>query len=154
LLSFLSSGQLPSSEDSGHHRPNQHASEAPQIEEALNALDNEPDSWTPYIARSIYPHLPSYASPFTCSVPLTRIRDIAHRNYIPSDVKMYIKHNLQNKLHRCAGPEDAKTCERILDQIGHGGYSLYFVHQLHAAALAHRGQEPGDQGPHGRVRAL
>jgi hypothetical protein len=24
----------------------------------------------------------------------------------------------------------------------------------HAAALAHQGQEPGDQGPHGRVRAL
>jgi phosphoglucan, water dikinase len=108
----------------------------------------------PYIARSIYPHLPSYASQYTCSVPLTRIRDISHWNDISSDVKKDIKHNLQNRLHQCAGPEDLKTCERILDQVGHGGYSPYFVHQLNAAALAHRGQEPGDQGPHGRTRAL
>jgi phosphoglucan, water dikinase len=85
MLSFLSSGQLPCSEDSGHHRPNHHASEYQQIEKALNALYNEPDSWAPYIAHFIYPHLPSYASQFTCLVPLTRIRDIAHRTDIPSD---------------------------------------------------------------------
>jgi phosphoglucan, water dikinase len=130
------------------------AREDQQIEEALDALYNELESWAPYISSFIYPHRPSYASQFTCSVPLTRIRDISHRNDIPSDVKKDIKHNLQNRLHRCAVPEDLKTCERILDQVGHGIYSPYFVHQLHAAALAHRGQEPGDQGPHGRVRAL
>ena len=48
------------------------------------------------------------------TVPLTRIRDIAHRNDIPHDLKNEIKHRLQNKLHRCAEPNDLKTCEEIL----------------------------------------
>jgi hypothetical protein len=33
------------------------------------------------------PSLPSFKSEFTASVPLTRIRDIAHRNDIPRDLK-------------------------------------------------------------------
>ena len=36
-------------------------------------------------------------------MPLTRIRDIAHRNDIPQNVKQEIKHTIQNKLHRNAG---------------------------------------------------
>ncbi len=47
-------------------------------------------------------------------MPLTRIRDIAHRNDIPQSLKSEIKNRLQNKLHRCAEPSDLKTCEEIL----------------------------------------
>lgn len=144
-LTFLSNGQLACYEDRGHHRPNHHAAEAQQIESRLNELipnlrDVESDfrcfdkhsrtQWIPYIARSIYPRLPSFASQFTVSVPLTRIRDIAHRGDIPHDLKQEIKHKLQNKLHRCAGPEDLKTCEDLLSRVSQGGYSCDFVHQL------------------------
>jgi len=48
---------------------------------------------------------------------LTRIRDIAHRNDIPSQLKQEIKHRLQNKLHRCADPNDLKTCEELIARI-------------------------------------
>lgn len=144
-LTFLSTGQVPCREDHGHHRPNHHASEAQQIESCLNALmpelsdeedvlqtrdDDALSLWIPYVARNIYPQLPSFATQFTVSVPLTRIRDIAHRGDIPHDLKQEIKHTLQNKLHRCAGPEDLKTCENILDRVSHGGYSEDFVQQL------------------------
>ena len=45
--------------------------------------------------RKIHPCLPSFKSEFTASVPLTRIRDIAHRNDIPHDLKVMITfHNL------------------------------------------------------------
>lgn len=40
------------------------------------------------IIRKIHPCLPSFKSEFTASVPLTRIRDIAHRNDIPHDLKV------------------------------------------------------------------
>lgn len=40
------------------------------------------------IVRKIHPCLPSFKSEFTASVPLTRIRDIAHRNDIPHDLKV------------------------------------------------------------------
>lgn len=148
-LSFLSSGQLPCLEDGGHHRPNCHAHEARRIEAALPAaiqaaIDSEypscstasthPESpncvYIPYVVRKIFPMLPSYSSQFTVSVPLTRIRDIAHRNDIPDDLKLDIKHNLQNKLHRSAGPEDLHTSERILQTISHGGFSQLFVDQF------------------------
>jgi phosphoglucan, water dikinase len=147
-LSFLSSGQVVCHEDHGHHRPNHHASEAQKIELALDSLfewnpldaaeqnsGTEAEAqarspWCAYVARSIYPQLPSYSSQFTVSVPLTRIRDIAHRGDIPHDLKQEIKHSLQNKLHRCAGPEDLQTCERILARVQNGGYSRDFVEQL------------------------
>ena len=51
------------------------------------------------------------------TVPLTRIRDIAHRNDIPHDLKNEIKNTLQNKLHRCADPGDLRTCENIMERI-------------------------------------
>lgn len=136
-LSFLASGQIRCEEDNGHHRPNHLASEARQIEDALDALHEGQDvdgsgqwSWAPFVARSIFPHLPSHATQFTVSVPMTRIRDIAHRGDIPHSLKQEIKHTLQNKLHRCAGPEDMETCERILDRVSGGGYSEEFVNQL------------------------
>lgn len=76
--------------------------------------------------------LPSFSESFTASVPLTRIRDIAHRNDIPSDLKREIKHTLQNKLHRNAGPEDLVATEAMLDRITAPGtdYSGAFVHEF------------------------
>ncbi|MCK5341493.1 MAG: hypothetical protein KAJ60_10480, partial [Desulfobulbaceae bacterium] len=85
-----------------------------------------------FIMRKIYPWLPSYDRAFVRAEPLTRIRDIAHRNDIPQELKKEIKHTLQNKLHRCAGPEDLATSEKILQRItaGHGEYSSDFVEQF------------------------
>lgn len=39
--------------------------------------------------------LPSFTEAFTATVPLTRIRDIAHRGDIPHDIKQEIKHTIQ-----------------------------------------------------------
>ena len=68
-------------------------------------------------ARRVLPWLPSFSGAFTCAVPLTRIRDIAHRNDIPHDVKQQIKHTIQNKLHRNAGPEDLVATEAMLARV-------------------------------------
>lgn len=127
-LSFLSTGQLRCEEDGGHHRPNRHAEAAKAIDAALKSATA--DDYAPFVARRIYPLLPSYAPQFTVSTPLTRIRDIAHRGDIPHDLKQEIKHTLQNKLHRCAGPEDLVTCANLLERVSHGGYSDAFVHEL------------------------
>ena len=51
------------------------------------------------------------------AVPMVRIRDICHSKYVPRDLKKEIKHTLQNKLHRCAEPNDLKTCENILQKV-------------------------------------
>lgn len=42
------------------------------------------------VIRKIHPSLPSFKAEFTASVPLTRIRDIAHRNDIPHDFKVQL----------------------------------------------------------------
>ncbi|PXF43672.1 Phosphoglucan, water dikinase, chloroplastic [Gracilariopsis chorda] len=137
-LSFLSNGQVKCEEDGGHHRPNHHALEAQKLEAALDSIvkhvmDNtslrkssQPESYIPYVIRKVYPQLPSYSSQFTTSVPLTRIRDIAHRNDIPHDFKQEIKRTLQNKLHRCAGPEDLQTSARLLERINNSDFSHDF----------------------------
>jgi len=57
--------------------------------------------------------LPSFTEEYTASTPLTRIRDIAHRNDIPHDLKQTIKHTIQNKLHRNAGTGDGLFRLRI-----------------------------------------
>ncbi|KAF3500958.1 hypothetical protein F2Q69_00039833, partial [Brassica cretica] len=84
------------------------------------------------VARKIHPCLPSFKAEFTASVPLTRIRDIAHRNDIPHDLKQEIKHTIQNKLHRNAGPEDLIATEAMLERITEtpGKYSGDFVEQF------------------------
>ncbi len=61
---------------------------------------------------------------------MTRIRDIAHRNDIPKDLKNDIKHRLQNKLHRCAEPSDLKTCEELINRVRHGDYNSNFKEQF------------------------
>ena len=127
-LRFLATGELRCQEDGRHYRPKHHAEAALQIETALERLSTPETAW---IVRRIYPYLPSWNEEFRRSEPLTRIRDIAHRNDIPSELKQEIKHRLQNKLHRCAGPEDLLTAKEILGRITAGaGYPPAFVQEF------------------------
>lgn len=128
-LRFLGTGEISTTEDGRHYRPSHHARLAQQITEKLTALTT-PDN--AFIIRKIYPWLPSFDTPFTRAEPLTRIRDIAHRNDIPQELKKEIKHTLQNKLHRCAGPEDLVTSEKLLKRItaNEGEYPAPFVEQF------------------------
>ncbi len=128
-LRLLATGELKCEEDGRHFRPNHHAEAALRIEAALERLSTPETAW---ILRRIYPYLPSLAEEFRRSEPLTRIRDIAHRNDIPPDLKREIKQRLQNKLHRCAGPEDLRTSEEILRRITApgAGYAPAFVQEF------------------------
>src|SRR2546425_11098995 len=128
-LRFLGTGEIPCAEDGRHFRPAHHARIALRIQELLARLTT-PDNAC--VARKIYPWLPSSAHSFRRPEPLTRIRDIAHRNDIPSDLKLEIKHSLQNKLHRCAGTEDMVTCSALLQRITAPGanYPSAFVEQF------------------------
>ena len=128
-LRFLGAGEVACAEDGQHFRPAHHARIALEIQERLARLASPEEV---FIARRIYPWLPSAARPFRRAEPLTRIRDIAHRNDIPQDLKRELKHSLQNKLHRCAGPEDLVTANAILERIAAPGahYSPAFVEQF------------------------
>jgi len=128
-LRFLSTGEVACAEDGRHFRPNHHASTAADIESVLETVTDADNAW---ILRKVYPWLPSFADDFCRREPLTRIRDIAHRNDIPHDLKNEIKHRLQNKLHRCAGPEDFQTSAEILQRITAPGanYAPEFVRQF------------------------
>ena len=128
-LRFFGTGEIPCVEDGRHFRPGHHARIALQIRERLAKLAS-PD--TAFILRKIYPWLPSSSQEFQRAEPLTRIRDIAHRNDIPPDLKREIKTTLQNKLHRCAGPEDLVTSAALLERITApaAGYSAPFVEQF------------------------
>ncbi|MEJ2690371.1 MAG: PEP/pyruvate-binding domain-containing protein, partial [Deltaproteobacteria bacterium] len=128
-LRFLGIGELNAVEDGRHYRPSHHARMAQQIVERLAAIATTQNA---FIMRKIFPWLPSYESEFTRAEPLTRIRDIAHRNDIPQELKKEIKHTLQNKLHRCAGPEDLVTSTKLLQRITDGkvSYSAAFVEQF------------------------
>ena len=128
-LRFLNSRQIPCEEDGRHFRPSHHARTALQIQQQLARITVPANA---FLIRKIYPWLPSTAEPFQRAEPLTRIRDIAHRNDIPSELKGEIKRTLQNKLHRCAGPEDLATSQALLDRITAPGadYSAAFVDQF------------------------
>jgi phosphoglucan,water dikinase len=128
-LRFLGAGQIRCEEDGRHFRPAHHARIALQIRQRLAQITTPADA---FIARQIYPWLPSSAETFQRPEPLTRIRDIAHRNDIPQDLKREIKNSLQNKLHRCAGPEDLATSTALLARITAPGanYSPEFVEQF------------------------
>ncbi|XP_038877930.1 phosphoglucan, water dikinase, chloroplastic [Benincasa hispida] len=133
-LKWINTGQIPCFEDGGHHRPNRHAEISRIIFRELERLSSKKDI-SPQVAlivRKIHPCLPSFKSEFTASVPLTRIRDIAHRNDIPHDLKQEIKHTIQNKLHRNAGPEDLIATEAMLTRItkNPGEYSEAFIEQF------------------------
>ena len=128
-LLFLGTGEIPCSEDGRHFRPAQHARLASQIQDRLARLTTTENQ---FIVRKILPWLPSSAETFRRPEPLTRIRDIAHRNDIPQDLKREIKTTLQNKLHRCAGPEDLFTSAALLERITAAGaaYAAPFVEQF------------------------
>ncbi|KAK1270965.1 hypothetical protein QJS04_geneDACA004426 [Acorus gramineus] len=144
-LKWINTGQIPCFEDGGHHRPNRHAEISSQIFRELERMSHRKDA-SPQdvlVIQKIHPCLPSFKSEFTASVPLTRIRDIAHRNDIPHELKFFaflihfnhqqeIKHTIQNKLHRNAGPEDLIATEAMLARItkNPGEYSKAFVEQF------------------------
>ncbi|KAK6115543.1 hypothetical protein DH2020_007812 [Rehmannia glutinosa] len=133
-LKWINTGQIPCFEDGGHHRPNRHAEISRLIFRELERISSRKDTSLQEILviRKIHPCLPSFKAEFTASVPLTRIRDIAHRNDIPHDLKQEIKHTIQNKLHRNAGPEDLIATEAMLARITKkpGEYSEAFVEQF------------------------
>ncbi|KRH36357.2 hypothetical protein GLYMA_10G298000v4 [Glycine max] len=123
-LKWINTGQISCFEDGGHHRPNRHAEISRLIFRELERHTSRKDISPQVIymrevlvIRKIHPCLPSFKAEFTASVPLTRIRDIAHRNDIPHDLKLQIKHTIQNKLHRNAGPEDLVATEAMLAKI-------------------------------------
>ncbi|CAN1346657.1 Phosphoglucan, water dikinase, chloroplastic [Linum perenne] len=131
---WINTGQIPCFEDGGHHRPNRHAEISRLIFRELERISSRKDT-SPQevlVIRKIHPCLPSFKAEFTASVPLTRIRDIAHRNDIPHDLKQEIKHTIQNKLHRNAGPEDLVATEAMLARItkNPGEYNGAFVEQF------------------------
>ncbi|KAK3204499.1 hypothetical protein Dsin_018545 [Dipteronia sinensis] len=133
-LKWINIGQIPCFEDGGHHRPNRHAEISRLIFRELEKIScrKETSYQEVLVIRKIHPCLPSFKAEFTASVPLTRIRDIAHRNDIPHDLKQEIKHTIQNKLHRNAGPEDLVATEAMLARItkNPGEYSEAFVEQF------------------------
>jgi phosphoglucan,water dikinase len=128
-LRFLGTSQIRCVEDGRHFRPGNHARLAQQIQGRLGEVANPENS---FILRRIYPWLPSSSQTFQRAEPLTRIRDIAHRNDIPGELKREIKTSLQNKLHRCAGPEDLVTSLALLERITAPGthYPEAFVAQF------------------------
>ncbi|KAE9618610.1 putative phosphoglucan, water dikinase [Lupinus albus] len=133
-LKWINTGQIACFEDGGHHRPNRHAEISRlifrELERHTSRKDISPQEVL--VIRKIHPCLPSFKAEFTASVPLTRIRDIAHRNDIPHDLKTQIKHTIQNKLHRNAGPEDLIATEAMLAKItkNPGEYNEAFVEQF------------------------
>ncbi len=114
FLKLVASGAIPGHEDGGHYRPSHHAELGLEIEHVLLA-DVRPENRS--LVRGILRWLPSHDLPFRRAEPLTRIRDIAHRNDIPQPLKNEIKGTLQNKLHRSAGPEDLQTSADLLARI-------------------------------------
>ncbi|XP_027165798.1 phosphoglucan, water dikinase, chloroplastic [Coffea eugenioides] len=133
-LKWINTGQIPCFEDGGHHRPNRHAEISRLIFRELERISYGKDTSPQEILviRKIHACLPSFKAEFTTSVPLTRIRDIAHRNDIPHELKQEIKHTIQNKLHRNAGPEDLVATEVMLEKVtkNPGEYNEAFVEQF------------------------
>ncbi|KAJ8547034.1 hypothetical protein K7X08_010620 [Anisodus acutangulus] len=133
-LKWINTGQIPCLEDGGHHRPNRHAEISRLIFREVEKVSSRNDTSLQEILviRKMQPCLPSFKAEFTQSVPLTRIRDIAHRNDIPHDLKQEIKHTIQNKLHRNAGPEDLVSTAAMLERITKkpGQYNEAFVEQF------------------------
>lgn len=131
-LTWVSNGSIRCVEGGGHHRPNHHARLSMMIFRSLEWIIGEragtPDA---LFARRMQTRIPSFTDEFMQSTPLTRIRDIAHRNDIPQDLKREIKHTIQNKLHRNAGPEDLAASESLLRRImdNRHEYSEDFVNQ-------------------------
>ena len=135
-LYFINSGQIKCNEDGTHFRPNHSSQHAFNIFKKLykqifsNSEKMNENSFS-IIAHSILRNLPSFNEQFMVSVPLTRIRDIAHRSDIPRDLKQEIKHKLQNKLHRNASSDDLIVCEYFIDKIKNADYSEAFKQEFY-----------------------
>eukprot|EP00803_Ostreobium_quekettii_P004598 evm.model.scf_1052.1 EVM.evm.TU.scf_1052.1 scf_1052:16591-22201(-) len=134
FISWVNQGILPCVEAGGHRRPNNHAELAQHIFRSLEWVNGPEYRGTraSKVARWLQTKIPSLSAEFRRSEPLTRIRDIAHRNDIPQDLKKEIKHTLQNKLHRNAGPEDLVAAELMCDRIRKDADNLSesFVHEF------------------------
>jgi phosphoglucan,water dikinase len=133
-LSWVASGAVPCVEAGGHHRPNHHAELSRAAFRSLEwvAVGGGAGGAAPLLARRLHTRLPAFAEAYTASTPLTRIRDIAHRGDIPQWLKSEIKHTIQNKLHRNAGPEDLVATEALLGRVtaNPGEFPDAFVHEL------------------------
>ncbi|MCL5024586.1 MAG: TIM barrel protein [Nitrospirae bacterium] len=128
-LRFIGTGEIPCGEDGGHYRPSYHARTSHRIYALLAGSATQKNA---LVLRKIYPWLPSFDREFMRAEPLTRIRDIAHRNDIPRELKDEIKHTLQNKLHRSAGPEDLAASGALLKRITAPGasYPTAFIEEF------------------------
>lgn len=133
-LKWVNTGQIVCYEDGQHYRPNKHAEISRRIFVELERISGEKNVGLKelLVIQKIHPCLPAFKAEFTASVPLTRIRDIAHRNDIPHDLKQEIKHTIQNKLHRSAGPEDLVATEMMLARVtkNPGEYNEAFVKEF------------------------
>ena len=118
-LSLVNSGALPCAEAGGHARPSRHAAASRVVFRALEWGIGDPKQprEVAALSRRLHARLPSFADEFTAATPLTRVRDLAHRNDIPQELKQEIKHTIQNKLHRNAGPEDLVATESLLARL-------------------------------------
>jgi phosphoglucan,water dikinase len=146
-LFWISVGAIACVEDGTHYRPNHHAGSAERMFGAIEAAERFADELTHRgehhgsrelraLIRRLHPRLPAFTAEFTQSVPLTRIRDIAHgkgdEHGKCREVRQEIKHTIQNKLHRCAGPEDLVATEAMLAKLTAPGtdYPEAFVNEF------------------------
>lgn len=133
-LKWIRTGQIACCEDAKHYSLDQHAEISRKIFAELERIidDRSASLREILVVRKILPSLPAFKVQYTASDPLTRIRDIAHRNDIPQDLKKEIEHTLQSKLDRSAGPEDLVATEALLSRVNQkpGEYSEVFVEEL------------------------
>ena len=139
-LSLVNSGALPCAEAGGHARPSRHAAASRVVFRALEWGIGDPGQAreAAALSRRLHARLPSFADDFTAATPLTRVRDLAHRNDIPQELKQEIKHTIQNKLHRNAGPEDLVATESLLARLKsarHGTCPDAFLREFELFAL-------------------
>ena len=127
-LFWVGVGAVACVEDGSHYRPNHHAGSSQRIYESIEAVEKHASGQggrhaeeVRALIRRLHPRLPAFTAEFTQSVPLTRIRDIARgkgdRDGKCREVRAEIKHTIQNKLHRCAGPEDLVATEKMLAKL-------------------------------------
>jgi phosphoglucan,water dikinase len=86
VVQWVTTGAIGCAEGGGHYRPNHHARLGQDMFRALEWTleeDYGQERMRSILARKLQPLLPSFSEAFTQSVPLTRIRDIAHRNDLP-----------------------------------------------------------------------
>eukprot|EP00826_Nyctotherus_ovalis_P063615 TRINITY_DN9331_c0_g1_i4.p1 TRINITY_DN9331_c0_g1~~TRINITY_DN9331_c0_g1_i4.p1 ORF type:complete len:230 (-),score=69.33 TRINITY_DN9331_c0_g1_i4:2393-3082(-) len=121
-LQLINNGQIRCQDDGTHYRTSRHATIALNMYGPLIKIINDENA---FHIKTILRNLPSFNSKFRSDVPLNRIRDIAHRDDIPTDLKAEIKSTLQNKLHSNASPEDLVTAQNLLIKIK--AYSLAHI---------------------------